>query len=130
MLEFENPAMQPGIKFAGKSFEGPFELGTWTPAARAGVYCVMVPDSGCVPSKYRAIYFGETGNFAERAFPSAKNGQAGWLKIADYSQVVHIAAYWMARSTADERKAVERELIQLYEPECNEILRGHSLLPQ
>jgi hypothetical protein len=124
MLELENPATQPGIKFAGKPFEGPFELGRWTPAARAGVYCVMVPDSGCVPSRYRAIFFGETGNFA------AKNGQASWLKIADYPQLVHIAAHWMPGSTGDQRKAVERELIQLYEPECNEVFRGHSLLLQ
>src|SRR6266849_5588279 len=99
MLEFENLAMQPGIKFGGKSFEGPFEMSTWTPPARAGVYCVMVPDARCVPSSYRAIYFAETGNFAERAFPSAKHGQASWLKIADYPLSIHIAAYWMPRST-------------------------------
>ena len=118
--------MSATLRFGDKSFDGPFEISAWAPPARAGIFCVVVPEF----ESYRPIYFGESSNFIERAFPAAKRGRASWLKIADYGASVLVAAYWMPRSTADERKAVERELIELYEPECNELARRHPLLIQ
>ena len=117
------------IRMAHKVFEGPFPITEWTPRARAGVFCIMVPDARRLPP-YRPVYFGESSNVAERAFPGPQHGRASWLDIADYDLSVYIAAHWMPQSTLDERKAVERELVQLCQPECNEVFRGRSLVLQ
>jgi len=114
---------------AHKVFDGPFPIDGWTPPARAGVFCIMVPDSRCVPP-YRPVYFGESSNLAQRVFPGPQQGRASWLDIADYDLSVYVAAHWMPQSTLDERKAVERELVQLCQPECNEVFRGRSLVLQ
>ena len=114
---------------AHKVFEGPFPIAGWTPPARAGVFCIMVPDERCVPP-YRPVYFGESPNLAERAFPGPQHGRAGWLDIADYDRSVLVAAHWMPQSTLDERKAVERQLVRFCQPECNEVFRGRSLVLQ
>ena len=117
------------IRLAHKLFEGPFSITGWTPPARAGVFCIMVPDARCVPP-FRPVYFGESSNLAERAFPGAQHGRASWLDIADYDLTIYVAALWMPQSTLDERKAVERQLVQFCQPECNEVFRGRSLVLQ
>jgi len=89
----------------------------------------MVPDERCVPP-YRPVYFGESPNLAERAFPGPQQGRASWLDIADYDRSVLVAAHWMPQSTPDERKAVERQLVRFCQPECNEVFRGRSLVLQ
>lgn len=115
------------IKFADRPFDGPFPLCEWTGDPMAGLYCMMVPDSQCSQG-YRAIYFGETGNFNERGFPPARNGKAGWLAIGDYQQGIHIAIHRMPFSTVEERKAAGRQLIRTYQPECNEAFAARSLV--
>ena len=117
------------IRMAHKLFEGPFPIDGWTPPARAGVFCIMVPDSRCVPP-FRPVYFGESSNLAERVFPGAQHGRASWLDIADYDLSIYVAAHWMPQSSLDERKAVERQLVQFCQPECNEVFRGRSLVLQ
>jgi len=117
------------IRLAHKIFEGPFPINGWTPPPRAGVFCIMVPDSRCVPP-YRPVYFGQSQNLAERVFPGAQHGHASWLDIADYDLTIYVAAHWMPQSTLDERKATERQLVQLCQPECNEVFRGRSLVLQ
>src|SRR3954464_12744161 len=104
------------IRLAHKIFEGPFPINGWTPPPRAGVFCIMVPDSRCVPP-YRPVYFGQSQNLAERVFPRAHHGHARWLDIADYALAIYVAAHWMPQSTLDERKATERQLVQLCQPE-------------
>lgn len=120
--------MRTAIHFGGALFEGPYPIGEWTPPASAGIYCLMVPDPRRAPLPYRAIYFGQSSNFAEQGFPAADDGYASWLLIADYELSIHIAGHWMRWSTLEERQALERELIRLYKPECNEAVRERSLL--
>ena len=117
------------IRLAHKLFEGPMPITAWTPPARAGVYCILVPDSRCVPP-FRPVFFGQSENFADRGFPPARGGRASWLDIADYDLSIHIAVHWMPQSTLDSRKAVERELIRFCQPELNEIFRGRSVAIQ
>ena len=117
------------IKLGASFFEGPFPIDGWTPPARAAVFCIMVPDARREPP-FRPVYVGESANLAERAFPGAQQGRASWLDIADYDQGVYFAAYWMPQSTLDERKALERRLVQSCQPECNEVFRGRSLVLQ
>lgn len=108
------------ITLAERLFDGPQPIGTWTPLARAGVYCVIVAE--------RVVYVGQSSNFAEQAFPDARQGGAGWLAIADCGSDVYIAACWMPRSSEEEREALRRELIGLYHPECNQLVPAPSLL--
>ncbi|HET7670371.1 MAG TPA: hypothetical protein VFK84_08175 [Burkholderiales bacterium] len=117
------------IRLAHKLFEGPLPISAWTPPARAGVYCILVPDARCVPP-YRPVFFGSSDNFAERGFPSARSGRASWLDIADYELSIHIAVHWMPHSSLESRQAVERELIRFCQPELNEIFRGRSVAIQ
>ena len=117
------------IRLAHKVFEGPLPITGWRPPARAGVYCILVPDCRCVPP-YRPVFFGSSDNFAQRAFPSARSGSASWLDIADYDLSIHIAVHWMPHSTLEQRRAVERELIRFCQPELNEIFRGRSVAIQ
>jgi hypothetical protein len=105
--------------FGGRSFEGPFDITAWTPPARAAVYCLLIQD--------RVVYFGESSDLAQRAFPSSRGGRAGWLRIADFASRIVVAAHWMPRSTFEERNGVAQKLIEFYEPECNEVTRSHSL---
>ena len=104
-------------------------ISAWAPPPRAGVYCILVPDVRCIPP-FRPVYFGSSDNFAQHGFPSAGNGRASWLDIADYDLSIHIAVHWMPRSTLESRKAVERELIRYCQPELNEIFRGRSVAIQ
>jgi hypothetical protein len=117
------------IRLAHKIFEGPFAITAWTPPPRAGVYCVLVPDSRCVPP-FRPVYFGQSENFAQRGFPTDRARCANWLDIADYDLSIHIAVHWMPQSALESRKLVERELIRFCQPELNEIFRGRSLVLQ
>ena len=110
------------ISLAERPFDGPFPLSQWTGLAGAGVYSLMVQD----PERgYRPVYVGETGNFLERGFPSARQGGAGWLALADFQQSLYIAVHPLPDST--QRKAVQRELIHTYQPECNGVLAPCSL---
>ena len=101
----------------------------WTPPARAGVDCLLVPDERCVPP-LRPGFFGSSENFAERGFPPARGGRAGWLEIADYDVSIQIAVHWMPQSTLAQRKGVERDLIRLCQPEINEIFCGRPVALQ
>lgn len=117
------------IQLGASVFDGPFPISGWTPPARAAVFCIMVPDGRREPP-FRPVYVGESANLAERVFPGAQHGRASWLDIADYDQGVYVAAHWMPQSTLDERKALERRLVQSCQPECNEVFRGRSLVLQ
>jgi hypothetical protein len=117
------------IQLGPRVFEGPFPIDGWTPPARAAGVCIMVPDARREPP-FRPVYVGYSANHSERAFPGAQPGRASWLDIADYDQGVYVAAYWMPQSTLDERKALERRLVQSCQPECNEVFRGRSLVLQ
>jgi hypothetical protein len=111
------------ISLADRPFDGPFPLSQWTGCAVAGVYSLMVQDPDC---GYRPVYVGETGNFLERGFPSARRGSAGWLTLADYQQSLYIAVHPLPAPT--DRKALERQIIQTYQPECNEAFPARSHL--
>ena len=110
------------ISLADRPFEGPFLLKDWSGRPVPGVYTVLVLDG----QQYRPVFVGETPNFLERAFPSPRRGMAGWLALADYQQSLYIAVHPLPSPI--ERKAVERDLIHTYQPECNEAVAARSTL--
>ena len=110
------------VKLAGREFEGPFLLKEWRGGPVSGVYTLLVLDG----QQYRPVFVGETPNFLDRAFPPSRKGMAGWLTLADYQQSLYIAVHPLAGPT--DRKALERQMIQAYQPECNEAFPARSLL--
>ena len=110
------------ISLAERPFEGPFLLKDWSGSPVPGVYTLLVLDG----QQYRPVFVGETPNFLERAFPPSRKGMAGWLTLADYQQSLYIAVHALPSPT--ERKAVQRDLIHTYQPECNEAFPARSLL--
>lgn len=109
------------LKLADREFDGPFPLAQWSGGPVPGVYSLLVRDG----QGYRPVFVGETANFLERAFPPARRGTAGWLALADYHQSLYIAVHPLAG--AIDRKALERQMIRAYQPECNEAFAPRSL---
>jgi hypothetical protein len=109
------------VKLADREFEGPFLLKDWSGAPVPGVYTLLVLDG----QEYRPVFVGETANFLERAFPSSRKGRAGWLALADYQHSLYIAFHPLVAPT--DRRALERQMIQTYQPECNEAFAFRSL---
>jgi hypothetical protein len=110
------------VRLAEREFDGPFLLKDWSGRPVSGVYTLLVQDG----AEYRPVFVGETANFQERAFPPSRKGMAGWLALADYHQSIYIAVH--AVPGASERKAVERQLLQTYQPECNAAVAARSLV--
>ena len=109
------------VRLADREFDGPFPLTDWSGGAVPAVYTLLVLDG----QEYRPVFVGETANLLERAFPSSRKGRAGWLCLADYHQSLYIAVHPLAGPT--DRKALERQMIQTYQPECNEAFPARSL---
>ena len=110
------------ISLAERKFDGPFLLQDWQARPVSGVYTLLVLDG----QQYRPVFVGQTPNFLERAFPPSRNGLAGWLALADYQQSLYIAVHALPGPT--DRKALEREMIHTYQPECNEAFAVRSTL--
>jgi len=110
------------ISLAERQFHGPFLLKEWSGSEIAAVYTLLVLDG----AQYRPVFVGETANFLERAFPPSRRGMAGWLALADYQQSLYIAVHPLPAPT--DRKALERQIIQTYQPECNEAFPARSQL--
>ena len=110
------------VRLADREFDGPFLLKDWSGRPVPGVYTLLVLNG----QEYRPVFVGETANFQERAFPPSRKGMAGWLALADYHQSLYIAVHPLPG--ASERKAIERQLLQTYQPECNAAVSARSLV--
>jgi hypothetical protein len=68
----------------------------------------------------KPIYFGQTGNFAERGFIKSHEKYKDWIREVAEEENIFIAIYPMLGSTEEERKTIETELIDQYQPACND----------
>ncbi|MDQ5850034.1 MAG: hypothetical protein M3544_13840 [Pseudomonadota bacterium] len=110
------------IKFANRDFDGPFPAGSWVAPWYGGVYAVLVRDASWAPLPCRPIYFGQTGNFAQRGFLRGHAAYHSWLAAAGGESNLGIATHWMPASTEAARQAIERALLRQYRPECNAVV--------
>ena len=106
-------------------FQSPEPLFLWFAPETAGLYAILVLDPASEAMPYRVIYFGETGNFADRGFPTGHEKYQDWF---DHSHGLgaglsgaglYIAIKPMPYSAANSRKAIEQALIEHYQPVCN-----------
>lgn len=67
-------------------------------------------------SQYRVIYIEQTGNLAERGFPTSHHKYGSWPAQAGHYLNLYIA--WPL--AAPNRRLVEEELVDAYRPVCNQ----------
>ena len=115
------------IRFAKHDFDGPYEAALWIPPSYGGIYAAMVYDRSSNPLPYRVIYFGQAGNFSDRGFPYGHHKYSEWLAIAGSDWGLYVATYGMPGSTELTRVALERYLINYYQPVCNEVFTSWGL---
>ena len=107
------------IKWGDIDFNGPNLITNWDPPYCAAVYAIMMkPYPKNKPRTYRILYFGESGNLSDRGFYKSHHKYECWIKYADSEQNLYIGVYLMHKSTDDERRKVESELINQYSSHC------------
>jgi hypothetical protein len=100
-------------------FNGPYQMKSWTKTNMAGVYVIMttkVPEDN--PPVFSIIYVGQTGNFAERGFPSEHERYQCWLRNSNNDEDKLFIAMHDARYES-ERVRLESKIIERYKPVCN-----------
>ena len=106
------------ITLGGRSFNGPFLAPLWQAPQGAGLYAVLVP--GWRLLTFRALHFGETGDFSTNPVKSHSR-YAEWLAVAGTDWNLYIATHEMSFSTDAQRQAAERALLRDYKPEFREV---------
>lgn len=109
------------ITLGETEFEGPFPMEDWNPPRNAAVYAIMMkPDSISKPNTYRPIYFGESGNLADRGFLRSHEEFGCWINAAGSTANLYIGIRQMPGSTASRRRNLESKLVAQYGPTCND----------
>jgi hypothetical protein len=105
-------------------FSGPFQLTYWAPSPGAGLYAILKYTNGLLlgPTGWTVLYVGETGDFAERGFPSGHHAYQRWVKEAGAVDNLYVATFTMPYSTPEQRRSVEQQLLSEYAPPCNRAL--------
>src|SRR6266498_2551184 len=111
-----------GIRFNDYIFSQPIGITACTPPGCGGVYAVLVTDPNWAPKPFQPVFFGQLGNNAPRHSILQECAALGPVAA---SQGVFVAVLPMPFSTSAQRNAVQRELIQAYNPLCQtDALRG------
>lgn len=106
---------------AGYPFEGPRLLGGWTPPARPAVYAIMYkPDPEAKPEQYAVIYVGHADDLTAVRFPFQHPRAHCWIKRAGSRWKVYICTYEVPGGSTAHREQIARELMAVYQPQCNE----------
>ena len=101
-------------------FSEPVKISKWEPPESRGLYAILKTDIHAERLPFKAIYFGQTENFAERGFLKSHHKHEDWIKEAREIDNLFITIYLMPGSTEGERKAIETKLIAQYQPACND----------
>ena len=109
------------IKYGDYVFNEPVQISSWAPPYQPGVYAILIPEKKIEPKPFQVIYFGELSNMSERGFLKSHHRYLCWYRQARSDKFLYIATYLMPNSTAEQRRAVESQLIQKYEPICNKL---------
>ena len=107
------------IQFGNAVSREPQSLSSCTPLYRAGLYAILVYDPFAKPRPYSVLYFGQSSNFSERAFPSGHHAYTCWIARAGSASGLYVATYEMPNSSVAYRVALESQLVDQYIPPCN-----------
>ena len=112
--------MKMTMTFGEYEFSKPVKIIEWEPPESSGLYAILKPDLSSSPLPVKPIYFGQTGNFAERGFLRSHEKYEDWLKEVPGEEYLTISICQMPGSTKEEREAIESKLIDEYHPVCND----------
>jgi hypothetical protein len=112
------------ITLGSRTFAGPFLAPLWSAPAAAGVFAVMVP--GWRLMTFRAIHFGQTGDFSS-GFLKSQPRYAEWLRIAGTEWNLYIATHEMSFSTQAQREAAAGSTARGYRPEFAPPAHTHEM---
>lgn len=108
------------ITWGNYEFTGPSMYTRGIEAGFGGVYAIMViARYKNTKPRYRIIYFGQTHDFSERLTKNHHAYDCFKKESKKYNSEIFRGLYFMEDSTEDQRKEVESELIQEFEPICN-----------
>jgi hypothetical protein len=108
----------PGIYFRDLRFTEPLPLDSPITIPTQGIYAVLVRDEGYAPRPFQVLYFGESERLARRV--TAQHESYGdWVRKARGADL-HVAFYSTAGTPTRLRKELAKQLIQDYNPPCNQ----------
>ena len=114
--------MTMNIIFDEYEFNEPVKITEWEPPESKGLYVILKPSlSSPVNLPFEPIYFGQSGNFAERGFIESHKKYECWEREVGSKEDIFIAIYPMPDSTEEERMEIESKLIARYHTDeiCN-----------
>ena len=107
------------INWGGYVFESIKKLSTWNPPTKSGIYGIMFKKNPISqPYTYNILYFGEANDFSTRGIGTKHHKYSCW-KYHAYQKELYVNVF--VTHTEPYRKNVEKELIQKYKPDCNDI---------
>jgi len=107
-----------GIYFRDCRFSEPSPFSSAITIPSQGIYAILVRDEGFTPRPFHVIYFGESDKLARRV-NAQHESYADWMRQARGAGL-YVAFYNTAGTLARQRKELERQLIQEYNPPCNQ----------
>lgn len=109
---------QAGIRFNNRIFTEPSPFSLSLPPVSSGIYAVLAPDDSCQPRPFRAIYFGESGNFSQRVTGDHPRF-SDWSEEAGGAANLYVAFCPTPLLKEQQRRWVEYDLVARYRPACN-----------
>ena len=111
-------APSAGIAFSNRAFTEPAPFSLALAPVSSGIYAILVPDDSCQPRPFRAIYFGESGNFLQRVTDDHERFN-DWAAEACGAANLYVAFCPTPLLRDHQRRWVEYDLIARYRPACN-----------
>lgn len=107
-----------GIRFNNSIFTEPEAFSPALPPVSSGVYAILVADDSCQPRPFRAIFFGESGNFSQRVTADHPRFN-DWSAEAGGAANLYVAFCSTPLLKEQQRRWVEYDLVARYRPVCN-----------
>jgi len=102
------------IQIGRYNFDGPWSLNNTNLIDRAAVYAILCSRGN---GNYDVVYVGETGQAGTRL----SNHERSTCWNRNCSSSLYVAIFWTSsdRYTADDRRKIEKDLRDQYDPPCN-----------
>lgn len=107
-----------GITFSNRAFTEPVPFSLALLPISSGIYAILVPDDSCRPRPFRAIYFGESGNFLQCVTVDHERFN-DWAAEAGGAANLYVAFCSTPLLREQQRRWVEYDLVARYRPVCN-----------
>ncbi len=107
-----------GIRFSNRTFTEPAPFALAIPPVSSGIYVILAADPTCKPRPFRAIYFGESGNFLDGVTEKHERYE-DWTLEAGGVANTYVAFCPTPLLKQEQRRWVENDLIARYCPVCN-----------